>query len=147
MLESRCWLYLFRQLRIITSELFILRIYKMHVLIGQRENLSYYPSSSARENAFTSATLHFPYDILMTRSPEFITHALLGIVFPRISSTLPLCICILSTFPSVLVSTVAVIFGRNGIFICNIHGSVCGGMKNRRLKKMKIEDARKKLQD
>jgi hypothetical protein len=113
------------------------------MLIGQQENPSYCPSSSVREQ---SHLCHNPFflDVLMTRSPEFLTHTLLDIVFTRIPSTLPFCIWILSTSSSTLVSTVAIIFGRNGIFICNV-GSVWVWRKEDEDRRCKKEVSRLKM--
>lgn len=78
------------------------------------------------------------------------THTfLLGIIYPRMFSAFPFCICysLYTSFPFILVSTVAVIiFGRNGIFIRIVCWSLCWGNEEKKMK-MKTEDARKKLQD
>lgn len=119
-------------------------------LIGQLGNPSY-RVLWRRDRTPTLTTIHFSSDILMTWSPECDTHTYLFVgcyLHLSILSTSPLLLIILSThFPPVLVSTVAVIiFGGNGIFICEFLGSVWGGSEEKKMK-MKTEDARKKLQD
>lgn len=118
-------------------------LWDSHVNRATREPVVLSIILSPRDQTHLCHNLFFP-DILMTRSPEFITHALLDIVFLRFPSALPLCIWALTTSPSTLVCTVAIIFGRNGIFICNVMGWY--GYEEKKMK-MKIEDARKKPQD
>lgn len=122
----------------------------MRILIGQLGNPSYCVLR-LRDRTPTLTVIHFSFDILMTWSPECDTHTYLIIgcnLHLSILSTSPLLLIILSThFPPVLVSTVAVIiFGGNGIFICDVLGSVWRGSEEKKMK-MKTEDARKKLQD
>jgi len=102
----------------------------MCILIGQLGNPSY-SVLRLRDRTPTLTTIHFSFDILMTWSPECDTHTYLFIgcnVCLSILSTSLLLIILSTHFPPILVSTVAVIiFGGNGIFICDILGSVWGG--------------------
>lgn len=120
----------------------------MCILIERLGNPSYC-ALRLRDCTPTLTTIHFSCDILMTWSPEFDTHTfLLGVIYAVISSALLLSWW--SSFytlpPNSCQHCSSHTLWGNGIFICDVLGSVWGGSEEKKMK-MKTEDARKKLQD